>query len=355
MKLILPISGKSSRFPGMRPKWMLTMPNGQLMIERSIEGLNLDEIDTIIIIALRNHFDELDFSPDYLIELIKSKANYKANHIISVDLKILDNATNSQPTTIFRYLSTQEGDFPFFIKDSDNYFEYKPKAGNNVTYVPLSELDLVAAGTKSYIQSNRFNEVEQIAEKSIISSDFCCGGYGFLSSKEFLNTYKELDGENNSSLYISHIIHKQLLDGNVFYAEQAYSYEDYGTANEFFSYTKNSSTIFCDFDGVLVKNSSKFSKKPWSYEPLKSNLEHLSNYLKNSTSSELVITTSRPLEELEKIKLFLESFDIFPHTIITNLPHSKRILINDFSATNPFPSAQAINLPRDSSILSDYI
>ena len=42
MKLLLPVAGKSSRFPGLRPKWLLTLPNGQLMIERSLSGLKLE-------------------------------------------------------------------------------------------------------------------------------------------------------------------------------------------------------------------------------------------------------------------------------------------------------------------------
>jgi len=34
--LLLPVAGKSARYPGMRPKWLLTMPNGKLMIEQSV-------------------------------------------------------------------------------------------------------------------------------------------------------------------------------------------------------------------------------------------------------------------------------------------------------------------------------
>ena len=33
--LILPVAGQSSRYPNMRPKWLITMPDGKLMIEKS--------------------------------------------------------------------------------------------------------------------------------------------------------------------------------------------------------------------------------------------------------------------------------------------------------------------------------
>ena len=36
-----------------------------------------------------------------------------------------------------------------------------------------------------------------------------------------------------------------------------------------------------------------------------------------------------------------------------NLPHGRRILVNDFSNTNPYPSALAINIERNSQELSN--
>ena len=35
--------------------------------------------------------------------------------------------------------------------------------------------------------------------------------------------------------------------------------------------------------------------------------------------------------------------------------HSGRILINDFAATNPYPTSVAINLPRNSKNLKEYL
>ena len=55
MKLLLPVAGRSSRFPGMRPKWLLTLPNGQLMIERSLSGIDLTRISEVVLIMLKEH------------------------------------------------------------------------------------------------------------------------------------------------------------------------------------------------------------------------------------------------------------------------------------------------------------
>ena len=43
------------------------------------------------------------------------------------------------------------------------------------------------------------------------------------------------------------------------------------------------------------------------------------------------------------------------YEVITDLPHASRVLINDFSNSNPYPTSQAINLVRDSNNLGDYL
>ena len=348
MKLILPVAGKSSRFEGMRPKWLLTLPNGELMIERSLSGIDLENISEIVLIMLEEH--EQYINPLFLKELLEKKAKN-----IPVKIFKLSKGTPSQPATISSYLKTLKKDFSFFVKDCDNYFQYKPQEENNVAYINLGSLKMVDAGSKSYINSNTFGEIELIAEKTIISDKFCCGGYGFYSSALFLKSYEELGGDNNSDLYVSHIIQKNLLEGITYHSYEAFEYEDYGTSNEFQNYSRTVKSIFSDFDGVLVKNSSKFDNPPWQYIPIKENINYICNYLKNSPYSKLIITTSRPESEKENISNFLRKNDIKCHQIVTDLPHASRILINDFSKTNPFPSATSINIKRNSTNLSDYL
>ena len=44
-----------------------------------------------------------------------------------------------------------------------------------------------------------------------------------------------------------------LIDGEVFKAEKAKNYEDFGTSKEYFSYMNTFLTVFCDIDGVFLK------------------------------------------------------------------------------------------------------
>ena len=54
--LILPVAGKSARYPGMRPKWLLTMPNGKLMIEQSVSKIDCEKFDKVYVVALKEYF-----------------------------------------------------------------------------------------------------------------------------------------------------------------------------------------------------------------------------------------------------------------------------------------------------------
>ena len=349
MKLLLPVAGKSSRYPDLRPKWLLTLPDGQLMIEKSLSGISKKNIDEIVIIMLEDHLKFISIVQ--LNDLIASKLDKE----IELTIFTLDKPTLSQPATIANYLKSIKKDFPLFIKDSDNFFNFEPSVLDGVSFINLSNVENINVNNKSYIQTNRFEEVEKIVEKKIISDKLCCGGYSFASSLDFLNTFNQLDGDSNDNLYISHIIQKQILDGKNFKSLEAENYQDYGTYQDYKKFMKKTKSLFCDFDGTLVKNSSKFDNPPWKYEPIQDNLELISKFLKTSPYSKLIITTSRPNSEIKNIQEFLKSYKISCHAIITDLPHSSRLLINDFAKSNPYPSAEAINIQRNSKDLSDYL
>ena len=64
--LILPVAGLSSRYPNMRPKWLLTMPDGKLMIEKSITGLEINKFNKVYVVVLKEH----------LTKYVDKKKNY---------------------------------------------------------------------------------------------------------------------------------------------------------------------------------------------------------------------------------------------------------------------------------------
>lgn len=343
--LILPVAGRSSRFPGMRPKWLLTMPDGKLMIEKSIELIDISEFEKIIIICLKEHVDKY-LSEDYLDEIKKN-----IDHS-NVKFCILDEPTKSQSETVAKAILAEEISGPFLIKDCDNIFSFDWNSGNQIATVNLNDAGIVDAKNKSYVAVDSIGNVTNIVEKKVISDTFCCGAYGFESAEEFLRVFNEIKQEGE--VYISHVIFAMIMRSSNFGIGKALNYMDWGTAQEYRKYQKSFVTIFCDVDGVLLENGSKFGPKKWETDAIKENVKHLADLQRNGNIY-LVITSSRPEEQEKYIRKILKELELFPDRMVLGLPHGRRVLVNDYSSTNTFPSAIALNLERDAKNLKNLI
>jgi hypothetical protein len=346
--LIIPVAGQSSRYPGMRPKWLLTMPDGSLMIEKSISLIKLDKFNKILIIALRHHVEKYS-SEKILTKILKKNISKK------IRLILLDKPTTCQAETVLNGIQIGNLKGGILIKDSDNLFNLNITSSNlnRISVINTKKIDLIDAKNKSYISIDKFGKVTNIIEKKVISNLFCCGAYEFKSSKEFVK-YAKYCLQLSKNVYISDVIYSMILDHHSFFYTEAFDYIDWGTLREFRNYKKKFFTIFCDFDGCLIKNSSKFSKKPWEIKPIKENINCLKN-LQKKLNIELIITTSRPNSDKINIIKFLKAHNIKFKNIITDLMHSKRILVNDFAESNPYPSSIAVNIPRDFIGLSNIL
>jgi len=347
--LLLPVAGKSARYPGMRPKWLLTMPNGKLMIEQSVSRIDCEKFDKVYVIALKEHIDKY-VNKKILIKSLKSNISKK------VELFTLKKDTSCQAETILKFLQAKKIKSSFLIKDCDNEFSINEntlknkKLENSVYAIDIKTLELIDAKSKSYIEKDAYNSITNIVEKKIISDFFCCGAYSFNDAKEFISNAKELL-KKSKNVYISHIILNMILNGKNFKYLSANNYVSWGTVSEYRQWQKKSITLFCDFDGCLVKNGSIIFKGGHKIIPLKKNLLALKK-LQLGNDVELIITTSRPKNEIHKIKKLLDKYKIIYKDIIVDLKHTRRILINDFALTNPYPSSIAINTERNSEELS---
>lgn len=343
--LILPIAGKSSRFAGMRPKWLLTMPDGKLMFELSISSFDLNNFDKVVVICLKEHIDKYvgpNFK-DFFQEAIPHK---------NVEIICLDQPTDSQSETVALAIQIGHIDGAFLVKDCDNTFAFDWDGGNQIATVDLNNIDKVSPSNKSYVEVNQLGIVTNIVEKRVISNMFCCGAYGFSSSKEFLKHYEIVSAEGE--VYLSHIIYSMIIAGDIFTASTASGYIDLGTLEAYNEFKSKYLTVFCDIDGVLFKNGSKFAPSGWKTDLIESNVKLLAD-LKMRGLLYLVVTTSRPESEKCYIETKLSEIGLAADAWLMGLPHTRRLLVNDYSATNPYPSAVAINLERDKDNLATFI
>jgi hypothetical protein len=347
MNLILPVAGMSSRFPGVKPKWLLTHPNGNLMIIEAIKGLDFSRYDKIYLITVQEHLEKYNF-----IEGLKKQFS-KFNQLDKLKIIVLDKHTNSQPETVAKAIIQENIHGQIYIKDSDNFFIEETSTGNFVSTFDLNNMDLVHAKNKSYVVTNDQNIITNIVEKKVVSSIFNVGGYGFESALEFLKYYEELKDKEN--LYISHIIYKMMLDKKQFKNSSVKEYIDWGTIKEWNMYKSQYVTLFLDIDGTLVENSGEYFSPIWGEtKKIKENVEII-NRLYESEKVNIILTTSRKSEYEYITKKQLERENIKYHQIIFNLHHAKRIVVNDYAPSNPYKSCDAINIKRNSSDLKEML
>ena len=155
------MGGKSSRFPGMRPKWMLTHPmTNRFMVTESILGINLDFFDSIYFIFLREHEEKYKFLRGFDKELDECGLLEKSNFIF------LDGQTSSQSETVYNAIKKANIQEFIFIKDSDGGYKCNIETTNNqIAFFDLNDMDDINARTKSYIELDVNGVVTNIVEK----------------------------------------------------------------------------------------------------------------------------------------------------------------------------------------------
>lgn len=349
--LLLPVAGRSSRYPGMRPKWLLTHPRGTLMLTEGIRGLDPRQYDRILIVALESHERDFRFSGP-LVEDISEEYGIPRERIQVV---LLQQETGSQPETIYEGLCRGKVEGAFLVKDSDNYFLLpKIPARNGVAVIDLHTSKPLLVGNKSYVRTREDGTLESIVEKRVVSHQFCCGGYFFEQAEAFCVAFEGL--RDDGQLYPSSIIQCLLDEGAVFDAVQADHFEDWGTLPDWNAFKSRYATLFVELDGITVLDSHRHFEPRWgSTEALRRNAATLSR-LYDSGRVEIVLLSSRRQSAAHLTEEQLRKNSIKYHRILFDL-HSgcRRILVGAFSEQTPYEAAHALNLRLNEDRLDEYL
>ncbi|MDR0919998.1 MAG: hypothetical protein LBM93_12280 [Oscillospiraceae bacterium] len=345
MKIIVPCAGKSSRFPNMRPKYMLNAPNGNLMVKEALSGfINSINPEDIVITILKEHEEKYN-----IIQGIERCFGFMPA------ICILSEPTKSQSETVYNTLKQMNITESFLVKDSDNFFstDICDEEYNYICAFDLNNSAVINPSNKSYMQIDSDGKIVKFIEKKVISNLFSVGGYYFKSPEEFCKAYLALQSFSGE-LYLSNVISHMIENGEVFMPKSVASYFDWGTIDEWKKYTKQFKVYFIDIDGVIFHNSAQYFSPIWGEtEPIERNV----NVIKalKAKGNQIILTTSRT-EEFRKItETTLEENGIKYDFLLMGCMHGQRILVNDYSKSNPYPSAVAINIPRDSDFLENFI
>jgi len=326
----------------MKPKWLLSHPEGEIMVQKSISGLNLDQFDRVIITIVKEHVEQ--FEADTILNQVFDFNNSK------FELFILDDFTSCQAETVYLTLIGKDVKGKFAVKDSDNYIGVEiPENWDIVVGLNINDYgrELYRLKSKSYLILNEQGIITDIIEKKIKSEVISIGLYGFNDASKFIKAYEHLIKDNNDyhEIYISHIISYLIGTGkSVYRCVLTNDYEDWGTLSDWTAVLKRYSTYFINADGILIKDCERFGTKNWnnSCEPIEKNIKTIAKLYNDG--AQLIITTARTEEYKTELENLLKKYNIKPHAIITGCNYAPQTLINSFYNAKPFPTSFGINI-----------
>lgn len=342
MEIIVPAAGLSTRFPNMKPKYLLYDYKCDMMLMNALRPFRTKGY-RIHIGILKEHQEQYD-----VIKQIQHEWCDNINYVI------IDKPTRGPADTVYQIiksagLHTSE----IFIKDCDSFFEHDISFNDN--YICVSKISeheiLKKLSSKSFTVSNNNGIITDIVEKEVVSDTFCVGGYKFSSALLYKQAFEELNTDRE--IYVSDVIGRCINNMNIFTEKPVREYVDVGTAADWFEFN-DKPVIFCDIDGTIIKAQSRLQlEAKEECEPLENNIKRLLQL--QDQGAQFIFTSARENQYTSLTREMLYELGFRSFNLICGLQNSKRILINDYNNSNPFPRAEAINIKRDSDNLIDFL
>lgn len=357
MDLIIPLGGLSSRYGLSKPKWLLTHPDGEYMIEKAVNCLNpVTNFNKIILVLTEEVLKEFSIDlPTHLFARIFM--HYEYAH--KIEVVVLEGGSLSQLETVSRAIQhCYTSPTRILVKDCDNVFDLnaiKIKGQFVVSQKIHQNSEVQNLQQKSFIKCSSEYEIAEMVEKQVVSNEIAIGGYCFNNCMDIVKAYESMR-KNRSILFMSNAINYLIKELHQdFHSFEANNYQDWGTIREWRAYCKQFINIFVDIDGVIFQNGSRAIEPLWGEQAaLTQNVEKLLDLQRHG--AKLIFSTARP-KKYEKMTLRqLTDLGFEVDNLIMGLYHAKRLLINDFGGvTTPYPSAVALSVKRNTDELAQKI
>jgi hypothetical protein len=344
MEVIVPAAGLSTRFPNVKPKYLHYGYDNKMMLVKAVEPYRGKYDITVVI--LQEHIEKYN-----ALEFVR-------NELPEAFIVILPKPTRGPAETVKIAINDikqiKKNDFPILVKDCDSFFNHQVSNGNYVCTSNISNYEtLNKLASKSFVKYNDQNIITDIIEKKVVSDSFCVGAYRFESAKDYLTAYDAISNRDGE-LFVSHIIQYTLANGGLFTKKDVTNYVDVGTADDWHKYN-DMPVLFCDIDGTLIKAQSRYGSNSYDTTPvvLEENVKRIREY--HDKGCQIFFTTARPHIYREQTYKMLRDLGFINFELITGLYNARRILINDYNTSNPYPRAEAVNIHRDNDNLKDFL
>jgi len=343
--LLLPCAGKSSRYPGMPPKWMLPTPDGKIVIEKAVMSVDTDCFDRILV-AIRQDHDQ-----KYQAAALVTRVFGRRAEVLTI---VGD--TRGPADTVARMIAHFGIRGPISIKDSDTFFRtLKTSADSFVAACDLrGQADMARVASKSFLQINEQGNIVRIVEKQVCSNFVSAGLYGISSGALYLGIFNNLvaQAEEQTELFVSHVLSAAITQGELVRPCFVQDFVDIGTIADWRTYCRNNGTVYVPVDGVLVQSGQLYESAPEGIVMLPGNVEFVRALQKKG--AQIILVSQRPKAARQRVARIARQCGIRPHAIIMECRSSIQTLVNDYSPDAFHPVADAIEFPRDSDRLRHH-
>jgi hypothetical protein len=345
MRVIVPCAGRSSRYPGQPPKWMLPAHDGVPMLRLAVAGLEIG-LDQIIVTILREHE-----------ERFAATAGIRAAFNHPIQVVVLEEPTRNQPETVAETIRRASVRGPFLVKDSDNCFTlHDVEASHNYVCVEsLNNFDEINPRNKSYARVDHNDTITAFREKSVISDLFSVGGYFFLSADEYMDYFGRLErnlNEWHSEMYLSDVISAMILDAIPARVRRVSGYQDWGTIREWRAALARRRAYFVLLDGFVFAQGSKFFTPRFTEAP--ANPQAVASLRAVANEGHTIIYLSiRPASLAAETEAQMIAAELPPGPVVYDCPLAKWRLVTAPHGWFPFGTGEALEIDPDAPDVGD--
>jgi hypothetical protein len=326
---------------------MLTLPGGELALARAAASVPEDSYNRIVA-AIRAEHEER-YGAAALLKRIFGR---------HIDVVIFDRDTQGPADTVAQTIRRARIAGAVAIKDADSFFDPAPLP--DTSFVALCDVrdnpQMSNVGAKSFAVVNENGLVVEMIEKSLASNTVSVGLYGFADAAAYLDAFGAVAQANEGGeIFVSQVMNRAIAGGLVIRPHLVANFIDVGTLPDWRRYVRARGSIVTDLDGVVFQNHSAYFAPFWDDEdiPIAQNVAALRGW--QEQGAQLIFMTARPEAYREKTERALHALGLAPHALIMGCNHGRRFLVNDHAATNPYPSAVAVSVERNSANLADYL
>ena len=234
MNVLIPCAGHGSRFADAGytfPKLLIDV-NGKPMIQVVVENLNIDA--NFIFIVRQEHYEKYN---------LKSLLN-----IIAPNCKIVtvDEVTEGACCTTLLAEKYINNDNPLIIANSDQFMDWKSGEfyhSLNSDNIDGSIVTFENVHPKwSYVKTNEYGNVTEVAEKKVISNQATTGVYFYKKGSDYVKYGKQMIDKNirtNNEFYVAPVFSEFILDGKIIKTFTVDKMSGLGTPEDLNNYLSN--------------------------------------------------------------------------------------------------------------------